>query len=67
MNIKVRKSVINAVFAAYIGLFIVIMLLGEAYSELASLLMKAWFAVFILLVVPFYLYLLVTWRIGGED
>jgi hypothetical protein len=67
MNIKVRKSVINAVFAAYIGLFVVIMLLGEAYSELASLLMKAWLAVFILLVVPFYLYLLVTWRIGGED
>ncbi len=67
MNIKIRKSVVNAVFAAYIGLFIVIMLLGETYYELASLLMKAWLAVFILLVVPFYLYLLVTWRIGGKS
>ena len=67
MGAKVRKSVINVAFGAYIGLFIVILMLSDAYRELATLLMKAWFAVFILLVVPFYLYLLVTWPIGRED
>ena len=63
MDIKKAKKVINAIFIGYIVSLFLIILLSAVDRELAGFLMRIWGAILFIFFLPFYVYLVIKWRI----